>query len=272
MSSPSIAPIFFSTLRSISFCFVKNRLIRFCKSIRNYEFIGLDARILSDYSTILAKNIFIIMKNKKAIIWDWNGTLLDDIELCINSMNSLLSDRKLRLLDKISYREIFTFPVKEYYEKAGFNFSLEPYEVPAMQFIALYYSHLDVVNLFPEVKKVLQFFHRKGYNQSILSAMEHEKLMSSLKEKGIIHFFENITGIDDHYAHSKVEIGKDLIRKIPFSKPEIVMVGDTLHDLEVANELGVDCVLIANGHQSKERLLGNNAIVINNLEDIFSVL
>lgn len=212
------------------------------------------------------------MKNKKAIIWDWNGTLLDDAELCIKSMNSLLNKRKLKVLDKNSYREIFTFPVKEYYEKAGFDFASEPFEVPAMQFIDLYYRDFETAILFPEVKKVLQFFNKKGYNQSILSAMEHEKLMSSLKEKGIIHYFENITGINDHYAHSKVEIGKDLIRKISFSKPEIVMVGDTLHDLEVAHELGIDCVLIANGHQSKERLLGNNVIVINNLEDIYSVL
>jgi len=212
------------------------------------------------------------MKNKKAIIWDWNGTLLDDIELCINSMNILLSERKLKVLDKKSYREIFTFPVKEYYKKAGFDFENEPFEVPAMQFIDLYYNNLDTANLFSEVKAALQHFVEKGYNQSILSAMEHEQLLLSLKGKGIIHFFENITGIENHYAHSKVEIGRDLLKKIPFSNPEIVMVGDTLHDLEVADKLGIDCILIANGHQSKERLLGNNTIVINNLKEIYSVL
>jgi phosphoglycolate phosphatase len=212
------------------------------------------------------------MKNKRAIIWDWNGTLLDDIDLCIASMNSLLGERKLELLNKNSYREIFTFPVKEYYEKAGFDFGKEPFKVPAMQFIDLYYSNLDKAILFPEVKKVLHYFSEKGFHQSILSAMEHEKLMLSLNEKGIIHFFENITGIDDHYAHSKVAIGKELLKKIPFSNDEIVLIGDTLHDLEVAGELGLDCVLIANGHQSRERLAGNNALVINSLEEIFSVL
>jgi phosphoglycolate phosphatase len=210
--------------------------------------------------------------NKKAIIWDWNGTLLDDIELCINSMNSMLGDRKLKVLDKNSYREIFTFPVKEYYEKAGFDFEAEPFEVPAMQFIDLYYRDFETANLFPEVRNVLHFFNKKGYNQSILSAMEHEKLLLSLEDKSIIHFFKNISGIDNHFAYSKVEIGKSLLKKIPFSKSEIVLIGDTLHDQEVADELGIDCVLIANGHQSKERLLGNNAIVINNLEEIFLVL
>ena len=68
------------------------------------------------------------MKNKKAIIWDWNGTLLDDVELCINSMNLLLKERNLQALTIDRYREIFTFPVKEYYQKAGFNFKTENFE------------------------------------------------------------------------------------------------------------------------------------------------
>jgi phosphoglycolate phosphatase len=212
------------------------------------------------------------LQKKKAIIWDWNGTLLDDIELCINSMNSLLSARNLKVLDKNIYREIFTFPVKEYYEKAGFDFSFEPFEVPALQFIDLYYNNLKNANLFPEVKNVLQYFEQKAINQSILSAMEHEKLLLSLQEKGIFDFFENITGIDDHYARSKVEIGLKIIEKIPFSKEEIVLIGDTLHDYEVAESLCVDCILIANGHQSRERLVGLNAIVINNLKEIMGLI
>jgi phosphoglycolate phosphatase len=211
------------------------------------------------------------MKNKKAIIWDWNGTLLNDIELCIECMNSILNERKLKLLDKISYRDIFTFPVKEYYEKAGFNFEDEPFEIPAMQFIDLYYGNLGTANLFPEVKRILQYFTNMGIHQSVLSAMEHKKLLLSLKEKDIYRFFENITGIEDHYAHSKVEIGKELLKKIPFLKEEIVLIGDTLHDLEVSKELEIDCVLVSNGHQSKERLVANNAIVINTLSKILTL-
>jgi phosphoglycolate phosphatase len=211
------------------------------------------------------------MKNKKAIIWDWNGTLLNDTELCIACMNTLLKDRNLKVLDKNSYREIFTFPVKEYYRKAGFNFEEEPFEKPAMQFIDLYYGNLGTANLFPEVKRILQHFIEMGIHQSILSAMEHEKLLLSLKEKGIYSFFENITGIDDHYAHSKVEIGKELLTKIPFLKKEIVLIGDTLHDSEVAEELGIDCVLIANGHQSKRRLEKRKVMIVNNLEEVVNL-
>ena len=212
------------------------------------------------------------MRNKKAIIWDWNGTLLNDIELCINSMNSLLKERNLQSLDIDRYRDIFTFPVKEYYLKAGFDFQNEAFELPAMQFIDLYYNNLKSANLFPDVKSVLEFYNRKRINQSVLSAMEHEKLMFSLREKGIIEYFDNITGIDDHYAHSKVEIGRQLLLQIPVKKNEIIMVGDTLHDLEVAEELGVDCILIANGHQSADRLKSKSKWVISQLGELLSIV
>ena len=51
------------------------------------------------------------------ILWDWNGTLLDDVEVCIESMNSMLSKRKKPLLTREHYKEIFTFPVIDYYRK-----------------------------------------------------------------------------------------------------------------------------------------------------------
>ena len=51
------------------------------------------------------------------IIWDWNGTLLNDVDMCINCMNQLLQPRNIALLDHKKYQEVFTFPVQDYYEK-----------------------------------------------------------------------------------------------------------------------------------------------------------
>jgi hypothetical protein len=60
--------------------------------------------------------------NYKNIIWDWNGTLLNDITICIKSMNILLKERTLPLISEDKYRDIFTFPVRNYYEQLGFDF------------------------------------------------------------------------------------------------------------------------------------------------------
>lgn len=209
---------------------------------------------------------------KKAIIWDWNGTLLDDTDICVRCMNLVLEKRGLELLNRKRYREIFTFPVKDYYLKAGIDFKKEAFEIPATEFINLYYKNLYAANLFPCAEDVLANFKNKGYFQAVLSAMEHDSLEESLKNKGILSYFEIITGINDHYAHSKLEIGKELVDSIPFKKNEMLMIGDTLHDFEVANELGIECVLVANGHQSHERLLKKTSSVFNQLIDIIKEL
>jgi len=205
---------------------------------------------------------------KKAIIWDWNGTLLNDTDICVDCMNKVLARRNIPLLDKNRYREIFTFPVKEYYQKAGLDFDKEDFEIPAMEFINLYYEQLHMADLFPCVEDVLTGFKNKDCFQAVLSAMEHDSLEISLKAKGVYSYFDEITGINDHYAHSKIDIGRELIGNMKFEKSDIILIGDSLHDYEVATELGIDHVLVANGHQSYERLIEVTPWVLKKLSDI----
>jgi phosphoglycolate phosphatase len=211
-------------------------------------------------------------KNKKAIIWDWNGTLLNDIDICIECMNRLLDARNLDTLEKVRYRDIFTFPVREYYRRLGFNFDFEEFEKPAIEFIDLYYENLHRVDLFDSVPDVLSAFKERDYHQSILSAMEHERLLLNLKAKNVFPYFDQVAGIEDHYAHSKLEIGKDLMNKINFKPEEILLIGDTIHDFEVANGLGVEALLVAKGHQSKKRLLKKTSNVVDDFSEILHLL
>ncbi len=183
-------------------------------------------------------------------------------------MNRMLSRRNLPLLTKEIYREIFTFPVRDYYKSAGFDFEKENFEVPAMEFIRCYHQLLKNSSLFPHVRKVLEKIKNKGIKQCILSAMEHNSMVDSLKDKNIFEFFDLVAGIDDHYAHSKTNVGMKLIEQLPFGKEEILMIGDSLHDLEVADELGVECLLIANGHQSKERLTAHTGNVVDDISQV----
>jgi len=209
---------------------------------------------------------------KKAIIWDWNGTLLNDVNICIAAMNIVLNRRNIKAIDKGIYTEIFTFPVKNYYENCGFDFSKEDFEVPAMEFIKLYHEALPQAKLHPCANEVLKHFKTLGLKQFVLSAMEHQSLLKSLKDNGIYNFFEHINGIDNHYAHSKLQMGKELLVKIPFEKNEILMIGDTLHDKDVAEGLGIDFVLVCNGHQSKHRLLQETNLVFNDLKEVVGFL
>ena len=208
------------------------------------------------------------MKNKKIIIWDWNGTMLNDAELCVACMNTVLRKHRIKEIDVIKYRSTFTFPVKDYYEAIGFDFEKIDFEIPAMEFINQYYPKIGQADLHKDTIEVLKFFREKGLKQFALSAMEHNNLVSSLTDKGIIEFFENVSGINNHYANSKLEMGQEMMKSFSIESKDILMIGDTIHDFEVAQRLDIDCVLVSNGHQSKERLLEVTPFVVSGLLEI----
>ena len=202
------------------------------------------------------------------IIWDWNGTLLNDLGLCIDSINALLKKRSLKLLDHASYKEVFSFPVKNYYEIIGFDFSKEDFEIPAKEFIDLYDSSVKNCPLHFSAVEILEFFRQKKYPQFVLSAMKQPMLGKTLKHNGIFPFFEGVAGLNDHYAVSKVERGKELLNEFNIDVQNTWMIGDTDHDFEVARELGIRCILVADGHQSEERLKETGAEVVSSLSEL----
>ena len=58
------------------------------------------------------------------VLWDWNGTLLDDVALCVDALNRLLRIYHYpQQYSLAQYREIFGFPIEDYYIRAGFDFS-----------------------------------------------------------------------------------------------------------------------------------------------------
>jgi len=205
-----------------------------------------------------------------SVIWDWNGTLLNDIDLCISSINILLNDRKIPQINKETYKEVFSFPVKEYYKSIGFDFEKEDFSIPAHQFIDLYTRNFDSCPLQNSAIEVLSFLREKGMRQFVLSAMEHDMLEKTLKMKGITHFFEGIAGLKDHYAVSKIEQGKQLINDFKIDIEKTWLIGDTIHDFEVATVLGIKCILIADGHQSVQRLMQTGGRVIGGIQELIA--
>ncbi|MBE0639750.1 MAG: HAD family hydrolase [Bacteroidales bacterium] len=210
-----------------------------------------------------------LLKNTQAIIWDWNGTLLDDLDVCINAMNRMLKKRNYPLLTEARYKEIFTFPVQDYYVKAGFDFSRDDWDRVAMEFIANYRENVHRSVLHHEVINILQQFRLLGKRQFILSAMQQDFLMETISARLDPSMFETIAGLNDHYAATKVENARLLVQEIGLPKSKIIMIGDTIHDFEVAEEAEIGCILVANGHQSKKRLEGTWARVIEELRELY---
>lgn len=211
------------------------------------------------------------MENVKQIIWDWNGTLLNDMEMCVEVINEMLPNYNLKTISIAHYKEIFGFPVKDYYRKIGFNFEQNPFEVVGLEFMDAYFKRLDNCPLFEDAMPVLEYFKNQGLNQLVLSAMEDVALEKSIVQKGIRRFFSKVQGINNHLARGKEELAKGLIKKSGFSASESLVIGDTLHDLQVAKAIGSPCVLIAQGHISKERLIKAHPLVFDSLTDFVNI-
>mgnify|MGYP002639485965 CR=1 FL=1 len=210
-------------------------------------------------------------RDYQTIIWDWNGTLLNDVDMCVRCMNQLLLPRNIPLLTQEKYRELFTFPVKDYYQRVGIDFEKDPFDIIGHEFMDLYFEALRTCQLQPGVEDVLDYFRQLGLRQFVLSAMEQQSLLQSLKDFGINHYFTACYGIDNHLASGKIERGHLMMKKHEISPELSLMIGDTLHDLEVAKELKMDILLLANGHQNRNRLLKSGEIVMENLAEILTL-
>ena len=208
----------------------------------------------------------------KTIIWDWNGTLLDDIDLSLNSVNILLEERNLPILSVERYKDIFRFPVIEYYKDAGFDFEKEPFEVPAKQYVRIYREGVSSVRLFPDVVDTLTYLKEQGYRLIVLSAMRDDNLKLMIEYAGITHFFDGIFGIKDNYAREKISLGKQLVSDLNLNPSECLMVGDTIHDAEVSEHCGFNCILYTGGHVSRQRLETKNLRIIDRLSELKDIL
>lgn len=204
----------------------------------------------------------------KHIIWDWNGTLLDDTWLCVEGINKSLEKRSLQTITKEIYRKVFSFPVEDYYERLGFDFNKEPFEVAGDEFVAYYAKCFHKVKLHKQVSSALGALEIAGFSQSILSAGKQEYLDQWVKVHGLSEYFMIIRGIDNQYARGKIELGISFIKELPYEKDEIIMVGDTVHDSDVADAMGIDCLLIDHGHMGNKKLKTTGRKVFSNIEDV----
>lgn len=206
------------------------------------------------------------------LIWDWNGTLLDDLDYSIGVMNAVLRRRNLPEMDRRRYHEVFDFPVRDYYSRLGFDPARDPFETLGAEWIAGYDAHRLDCALQPDARRVLATVRAASLSQSLLSAYRHETLLEIVDHFGLTQYFDRLAGLDNIYASSKAELGREQLRQLGRPAREILLVGDTLHDLEVARELGVDCVLVAAGHHPAEKLRRHHDRVLGSLAELPSVL
>lgn len=210
------------------------------------------------------------IREYKNIIWDWNGTMLDDVELCVDVGNNLFRRKNLPLISVEKYKSIFTIPVKNYYIAVGFDFSKESFEVVGKEWMDEYEERKYEAPLFDGLIKVMEKFNDLGINQSVVSAYKQDKLQTMIEKFDLKKYLDNIIGLDNIYAAGKVHLAQNLVEKVGSGNGNFLLIGDTVHDFEVANSVGADCILIASGHQSKNMLEDTGVRTFDSLIDFYN--
>lgn len=202
------------------------------------------------------------------LVWDFNGTILDDIQLGIDCVNVMLKKRSLPTLDSVeAYRAIMRFPVIDYYKDLGFNMEEEDYyQILAPEWVAMYLAGEPNCGMMDGVMEVLEAAKTAGVKQMVISATKTDQLLSQLDRLGIRGYFDEILGLDNFYAASKTALAEAWRKEHP--EAVVLSVGDTDHDGDLADVLDADCLLYTGGHQSKERLLTRNKTLIDHIGEI----
>lgn len=195
------------------------------------------------------------LENKTHVIWDWNGTLINDVDFCLGIMQDTLKAHGMPHLDREAHRSLFQMPIRNYYAALGFDFERVSFESLNDDFVNRYLEGVHECELFPGTENLLERLAAQKKTMGILSAAHQEQLEILLQRYGIHHFFDAIYGLPDTLAQCKKDRGRQLLEQWNAPVETTILIGDMDHDYEVAQELGIDVLLLGDGHQSYERLI-----------------
>ena len=208
----------------------------------------------------------------KLLIWDWNGTILDDIDLCLTIENELLRERGMKEITKEWYLDHFAFPIESYYRMMGYTFETERYDAVAAQFMERYNARYGSCPIQNGVKSVLAEANARGVMQTLLSVTEQNALKEQVTRLGLNGYFGELLGLDDQLGQSKVERAKAYRKRVGIDPCDTLFIGDTDHDVEAARTVGCPCALLTGGHQSKAVLLRCGVPVYDSAEAMWKAL
>lgn len=199
------------------------------------------------------------------LIWDWNGTLLDDVSAAVGALNRMLERRGAKPITVEHYRRRFGFPVRPFYAELGVDLDKWDWNEICEDFHRFVLEEPQSIRA--NARSALELASRSGFRQCVLSALRQDKLSEAVSANGFDAFFDRVYGVDNLDGASKLLRGHELMEALGGDVESAVFIGDTLHDAEVARELGGRCVLVACGHQMRERLMAARCPVADSLTE-----
>lgn len=155
------------------------------------------------------------------VIWDWNGTLADDVGASLRAVNDSLQARNMAPIDLGAYHSYIDTPIIRFYEHL-FDLNQVPMETLSREFHAGYETYFTGLQKGGEA--LLKWLQDQGVFQVLLSSSNQQIILRDTEKLGVRKYFDLILGAQDYAAGSKVHRGVDFISRQNFSPDSAVMM------------------------------------------------
>jgi phosphoglycolate phosphatase-like HAD superfamily hydrolase len=204
--------------------------------------------------------------NERHLVWDWNGTLLDDLSLIIKATNATFASIGGPEITADHHRRYFRRPIADYYaEVLGRPVSQDEFDRLNKVFHDAYQAALPGCCLTGDA---LDAVGEWSGTQSLLSMWHHEDLLPTLDGYGLTGLFTRIDGLRYRLGGEVDHKGPHLARHLAAQQldpVQVVMIGDTVDDAHAAASAGVACVLYSGGFTDAAQLRATGAPVADSL-------
>lgn len=202
------------------------------------------------------------------IIWDFNGTLLSDAQLGVEADNHVFDTLGLPRITIDDYRKHMTMPVRDFYTALGVDLNVYTYDVISRLWLDYFNPRAVGVGLVPGALEAVCRLQAKGYTQSILSASYEVSLVEQCDALGLTQHMNAVSGLSDESARKKTDIGRSQMQRLGLTGEDAVLVGDMVADAELAQALGMRCVLVPWGHNDEARLAATGCPVAHSFKEL----
>ena len=204
------------------------------------------------------------------IVWDWNGTLFNDIDAVVAATNEVFASYGLPPIGLAAFRSAYTRPVWVSYERM-LGRALEDGEWQRLDvaFHDAYHRLMERCRLTADARRTIDALADAGHTQSLLSMWRHERLATAVRVYGIEAVFRRVDGLlPEQAGGSKSEFMVRHLAALGVDAADVVMVGDSIDDAVAARHAGARAVLYTGGMQARVDLDGFGVPVIDRLSDV----
>ncbi|WP_345353518.1 HAD family hydrolase [Actinoallomurus liliacearum] len=204
------------------------------------------------------------------IVWDWNGTLFDDIDATVDATNEVFASYGLPMMDRAGFQAIYSRPIWACYERLlGRALEEGEWERLDAAFHDSYHRLMERCRLAADARHAIDALTDAGHTQSLLSMWHHDRLTVAVREHGIGEIFRRVDGLRPGEAGgSKAEFMVRHLSRLGVDPAEVVAVGDSADDAAAARHAGARAILYAGGTQARADLARLGLPVVDRLTEI----